>query len=604
MAKDYRHYRIAQSFLTIIFSGLFCITGCDRTTHVSPAPPTRDKLGYNEMMSPELLDKGPIQNHYFMPLGSLKKAKHAFSGTLTIPESVMHTDPEKIDPSTIIGKQTSLFPGVTIEFFTYKDFLVPVVRDVIETEGSESFWQILVSPGRVWSEAGDSGFSRASFPFALTNTFENETYNGIATFLYNGYEVSFMRYQVVQQLSPYLVKSWFVAWGHYQVQYTPGTVKGHSKLAKEFAHELKNRTPMRCFSELTEKYGLELLDNIDGSIDPKLILTSGFIIDNVIYAKPCNTPYGVYPYPYEMSHGVWSVTKTMVGLMSMLRMSQKYGDDVFDLKITDYLDVTAEHDGWDNVTFGNALSMATGIGSGSNNTNPNNILDGYLADKKEYDGWYLAPSVKEKLYYIFKNPNHPWGPGVHARYRDRDIFVLSAALDSLLKYKEGPDANLWHMMTEEVYKPIGIYHMPSNLTKEPDGRPGVPHMGCGLYMTLDDIAKIVRLLHNGGRYNNEQLLSVAKLAQALYQTDKRGLPTGSSNKFGKQTYHMALWHAPYETDDGFSTSIPSMQGWGGISVTLMPNGITGFRVGNGGNGGLEMVDAANQLCPFNHKKRK
>jgi hypothetical protein len=32
---------------------------------------------------------------------------------------------------------------------------------------------------------------------------------------------------------------------------------------------------------------------------------------------------------------------------------------VFELKITDYVKVTAEHDGWDEVTFGDALNMAT-----------------------------------------------------------------------------------------------------------------------------------------------------------------------------------------------------------------------------------------------------
>jgi hypothetical protein len=62
---------------------------------------------------------------------------------------------------------------------------------------------------------------------------------------------------------------------------------------------------------------------------------------------------------------------------------------------------------------------------------------------------------------------------------------------------------------------------------------------------------------------------------------------------------MGLWHEPYMTNEGYSISIPSMRGWGGISVILMPNGITGFRIGNGGDGGLEMIDAANRLRPFN-----
>ena len=44
----------------------------------------------------------------------------------------------------------------------------------------------------------------------------------------------------------------------------------------------------------------------------------------------------------------------------MLRLAQKYGDGVFDLKIKDYVDIASNHDGWRNVTFGDTLTAKNG----------------------------------------------------------------------------------------------------------------------------------------------------------------------------------------------------------------------------------------------------
>ena len=589
-----------------LFIVLACslILWCGQLASMTFHEQERAKLGFDEMMASELDDTSPIMNHYFMPVGPSARAKHTFTGTLSIPESPMHTDPTVIKPKTILRMKTRLFPGVDIDFVTHEDYLVPTQRNIVRSVNGKSFWQILVGPGRTWSEPADHGFSRASFPFSLTSTIENETYNGIATFLFNENKVSHLRYQIVRQLTPYFIKTWFVATGHEKVTYTPGTIANPQSYQRAFKQELADRTPLRPWSELAAKYDARIMNKIDGSIKPDRVLTSGLVVDGVIYAKPCRTPYGDYPYLYEMQHGMWSVTKSMAGMVIALRMAQKYGDEIFDYKIKDYLKLTAQHKGWDKVTFGDALNMATGIGVGSNKTNPNHITDGYLSDTKNYDAWYVAPSNKEKLKYVFKNPNFPWGPGVHVRYRDRDAYTHSAAQHSLLKRRQGPDSDdLWGMMLKEVYNPIGIHHLTHNQTVEANNKPGVPHSGWGLYMILDDIAKVSKLLHGGGIHKGKQILSPSKLAEALYQTEKRGLPTGAASPYGVNTYHMSLWHKAYGTDNGKVISVPEMHGWGGIVVILLPNGITGFRIGNGGYNTFDLYEAANQIRPLADSKK-
>jgi len=574
-----------------------CISCHQEPVHV------RQALTFQELMFVETGMASTMPNKYFIPAGDAGQALHAFSGFLVIPAANMTTVPSEIAPAMINGKATQLLPAVSIGFFSTDGHLVPVVRDLLNHSDPGNFWQMQVDPGRVWSEPGDNGMSRASFPFILTGDVEGDTWNGIATFLYDERGVSALHYQVVQHSAPYFITTPFIAAGFVDVEYETRSFADRSELVQSFQQELADRTPMRSWSDLALIVGVDTLSGFDAGTTIETIITSGLVIDDVIYTRPFNTAAGEFPYPYGMRFGVWSMSKSMLGMVSMLRLAQKYGAEVFDYRISDYLEVTALHNGWDEVTFGDALNMATGIGAGSNMISPNHIHDGYLSgDQQEYDAWYLALSVSEKLDYVFQNSDHHWGPGEHARYRDRDTFTLSAAMDSLLKRREGPDASVWTMMLEEVYRPIGIHRMSTKFTTEKDGQPGVLFLGWALYVTVDDISKISRLLLDSGSHNGKQLLHAGKLAEALYQTEVRGLPTGNSNAHGPGSYHMSIWHQSYASDSAAKVSIPGFRGWGGMTVDLIPNGIIAYRLKNGGNEGLGMVEVANKIKPIEQVK--
>ena len=77
------------------------------------------------------------------------------------------------------------------------------------------------------------------------------------------------------------------------------------------------------------------------------------------------------------------------------------------------------------------------------------------------------------------------------------------------------------------------------------------------------------------------------------------MPTGAHNEFGPKTYHLSLWHEPYTDAQGNSYSTPKLLGWGGVVLQVMPNGMIGFRIGNGGAPEMEnMVRIADQIRPF------
>ena len=381
--------------------------------------------------------------------------------------------------------------------------------------------------------------------------------------------------------------------------YTPGPLPNEDMLRDQFVAELKQQTPIRPWSELPKsaKATTALLERFDGDAIPEDISANGLIVDGTIYLRGCNTRYGPYPYCREMRHGVFSVTKSLGAAVALLRLAQKYGDEVFDLKIKDYVPVTAGHDGWERVTFGDALNMATGIGDLAPEREPNNPLAD--ENKPKMFKWERARTAKEKLDVSFSYGKYSWGPGEVLRYNSTQTFVLAAAMDSFLKRRAGPNAHLWDMVVSEVFQPIGISYAPMLHTVEADGGRGIPLLAVGLYPTIDDIAKLTTLLQNGGRYQDRQLLSAAKLAEALDKSSAVGLPIGEKNRFGDVRYHLSFWSVPYRTDDGCFFQIPYMAGYGGNLVVLLPNGLSAFRFADGFNFDVEaMILAGESLRPF------
>jgi hypothetical protein len=550
-----------------------------------PTPPTlgtRDRLTAAEFQTAEAVGTGLLHNAYFMSVGQTAPALHPFQGRVTVQASSMARG-----RYGCTGLAETL-PGFTVAFFTHGEHLVPVMRDILEPPG------IILSPGRVWSEPGDGGLSRASFPFVLTSEYTNETHHGLATFLYDDTRVSALRFQVVQENA---AGAQYDGWGQAPMTYTPGPTAHDEVVRAQFTAALQQQTPIQPWSALPVAVGAPALEGFDGDTAPGDLNASGLIIDGVIYLRGCETRAGPYPYCRQIRHGVQSVTKSLGAAVALLRLAQTYGDQVFDLKITDYVTVTAAHAGWERVTFGDAVHMATGIGDLAPQREPNQPF----ADENtpQIVQWHTARTAKNKLDISFAAGKYPWGPGEVLRYNRTHTFVLATAMDSFLKRQAGAHAQLWDMVMAEVLRPLGIVHAPMMHTQEAEGQRGIPLLSIGLYPTIDDVAKLTTLLQQGGQHQGQQLLSATKLAEALYQTDARGLPSGHTNRFGEGRYHLSFWSVPYRTATGCFFQIPYMLGAGGNLVVLLPNGISAFRFADGNEFNVDtMVLAGEALRPF------
>jgi hypothetical protein len=506
-------------------------------------------------------------------------ARHAFSGTLAITGFRMESRPAAIHDGLLLGKDPQRFPSVALEFVSDGDELLPAVRDIVVTQDASSYWDLIVDPGRVWSTPADAGLSRAAFPFVLMNRVEGESHNGVARFLFDDTRVTQLELEVVQQTAPFYLHGTFMARGTTEAKYTPHALPARAEILAARAVERAARLPVSDWTAFGARFpGVDTAALQAGTDDPGTV-TRALLADGTLHTSGCRAANGDFPFCAAMRHGVWSVTKSMVPALALLRLAQRYGPEVYEQKIADHLPAARANPAWAAVRFIDAANMATGIGLGTTVTTPNRLEDGYLDDAAAYDRWYRAPTLQEKLAITFAEPAYPWGPGKVARYRDEDPLVLAAAMDAFLKQRAGPRADLWTMLYQEVFRPLGIVHLPQARTLPGADGVTMPLASYGLYTTVNDLARVAQLLQEGGRWRGEALLWEDGVARYVDHRRTTGFPTGETGEAGETLYGHYFWNLPFRDGD-CRANIPQMVGWGGIVVALLPNGMTAIRIGH------------------------
>jgi hypothetical protein len=130
-----------------------------------------------------------------------------------------------------------------------------------------------------------------------------------------------------------------------------------------------------------------------------------------------------------------------------------------------------------------------------------------------------------------------------------------------------------------VYAPAGIHHAIKFHTIETDNSLQVPLSDAGLLLSMDNIARLGKLIIDTGRIGDEQILHADMLDEMFNPCRARGLPTGIQVEDGEVHYHAGIWYLPYRSQHGELFWIPTMRGYGGQTIQALPNGITTFRFG-------------------------
>ncbi len=551
----------------------------------------RTQLTYDELFSSTAPDR-LIDNQAFLPEPNAGPPRHELQLELKLAETPFVSDQPVLSAKRFNGKRADLFPAVSFAITSEGDTLIPVDRDLIRASSGESYWDVTLSPGKVWSEPGDQGMSRALIPFQLSNVLENDSHHGLAVFLYDDVRTSALRFQISVQTKTFVIPTTFDAWGVIPFDAYP-LDSGTCTMAKAaYSQEANDQLPIRPWNELPGDVPPELMNALQTGIGHDTEIVSGLVIGDEIFATDCATRSGPYPLPRAMKFGIWSATKTAFGAVACMHLARITGEDPRQASITDLIEQTHGLDRWAGITVGDCLNMASGIGTAAPHRDATNIMSDYILDEVQieddplnqeswdhYFNWFLAPSQAEKNAAALACQAYPWAPGEVVRYRDQDLYLAGAAMDAWYKQRHGPHARLWHMVRDDVYAPARIHNAVKFETLETDPDQIVPLTDAGLLLTMDNIARLGQLIHNGGKAGTHQLLDESMLAEVFDTRRAKGLPTGMYTADGEIGYHFATWHMPYVSKRGEKLLLPTMLGYGGQIIQILPNGMTAFRFG-------------------------
>ncbi len=545
----------------------------------------------------------PADNGAYLPTENALAAP-PFEGTLHLAGAMLTTDtPALAGPFRLAGDPRR-FPAVALAFTSSGDALVPVQTGLHRQPDAASYWDVMVGSGCIWREEADGGWNRAAFPLHLSNAHENESHHLVATFLWRDGKMSDLVVQKITQTQPDHLPDVFGLWGRVPARLETGAVSGAAAARARHEADAAEALPVRAIGELSGRVDPALIAALGEGFGAATEIVSGLVVDGVIYATSMQVAHGAAPFPRAMRFGLWSATKAAFGTTALLRLAVHLGPQVARTRIADALEIGADHDGWASVTIKDCLNMASGIGTAGQEAEPFDIYADNLTEPENaqaqgdgpdsyraYQAWYAAESCNDKLARAFACPSYPWGPGEVARYRDQDLFMAGVAMDALWKRHAGPDADLFEMVAREVYEPIGIRGADVARTKETDGRPGLPLTAFGLFLGLDDIARLGTLIAGGGIHKGERLLCPRLLADATDGDAAKGLPTGTTTTDGEVTYRLAYWQLPYRARSGRLVRVPSMRGYGGNIIQPLWNGITCFRLAHDPADQQERYDA-------------
>jgi hypothetical protein len=478
----------------------------------------------------------------------------------------------------------------SFEFVQDGSYLIPAHQGLAYT-GSQA-WNYIVGPGQAWTESDDSGYTRASFPFALIDRNNNAVHNGEMTFLFSNSKspnISNVRYQITQETCEW---ERFNLWGKIAATYTPYSVANDATIKSNNEAEVANRLPVKPLSALTTDFpnsGVVPANMISAYQSQQDIATYGLFINGVIYSSGCPTRYGEYAYCGEMRLPTFSVTKSMLNGVAMLRLGQLYGPTVYSQLIRNYVPQYTAGGDWSNVTFDDTIELATG----------NYLSAVSMSDENtpQATAFFDAEDYTPKINDAFTAFPSQVPPGTVFVYHSSDAFIVNQAMNAYLQQQQGNSADIFNMVRNDVFAPIHIsqgfdtYRTDNSATGRAEGY-------SGLYVIQDDIAKISKLLNNdGGMAGGNQLLDPVRLQETLQRTAAPfGIPESTTgppvdmyfNGFhaDQMTYSCSFW-------------VPNMAGSGGIIVALFPNGSTFYLVSDNNEWDwTHALSESNKLVPM------
>ncbi|MGD9599705.1 MAG: serine hydrolase [Steroidobacteraceae bacterium] len=567
-----------QALVIVAVASLACVAappGAARAaTPAAGAPEATRALSRERLLSGTRLPE-PVSMAEFAPPATAAPPRHAFNGRLVLSRTAQRGDMRVLrdDYRTTLDTPGSVrhLPSFDFEFVTSGDALIPVARG--PQRSRHALWEYVLEPGRLWSEAGDGGMTRASLPFALMERNANCVHNGVLTFLFDDTgRASNAVYEIASETCPYLkVDLWGVVASHYR----PGPVAARDTVVGQYAREVAARLPTRPISALAHDFPGARPRHFGSSAEVAAgdLTAFGFVIDGIHYTGGCDTRHGIYPFCDVLDMPSYSLAKSLVAGLGTMHLSRRFPRLLAE-RIADYVPSCRGAGSWQDVTFGNALDMATGH------------YDSPVYDEDEKSAamlqFFVAADHEAKIRFACRQFPLRAPPGTRWVYHTIDTYILGTALSAFWRRQQGEDADFYRdVLVRSLWEPLSPSPVlaTTRRTRDPAAQ---PFTGYGLLLHRDDIARVGALLVSPEpRLDGTPLFDPAQFARAMQRNpDDRGL-TAIDAHF---RYANGFWAHDVSPYLGCTqpTWVPYMAGFGGITVLLIPNGTVYYYVSDGG----------------------
>jgi hypothetical protein len=450
-------------------------------------------------------------------------------------------------------------PPFDFEFIQTGSHIFPLQRGSIAS--THANWEYVLSPGRVWNENGDNGYTRAAIPFALQQRNANCAHNGVLSFLFkNDGSVSKVAYQIASETCLYFKVD---LWGLLPATYNQYLITNATALKSAYQTEVANRIPVRPLSSIgTYHAGVDAAKlAAPNGTDANHISLVGFYADGYHYVGGCTTRYGTYPYCEALVVPSYSAAKSAFAGVAMMRLEKKY-PGARNAFISSWVSNCASSGNWNDVTLNNVLDMATGNYSSTT----------YMADEgaTHTNNLFNVDAHANKISYSCTQYSRQATPGSQWVYHTSDTYIAGTMMNAYLKNAEGSTKDVFNdLIVADLWTPLNLSPT-ARYTRRTYDTTAQPFTGWGLIWLRDDIAKIGRFLAiDDGMIGGVAQLDTAQLNATLQRTpgDRGVVPL--TNYY----YNNGLWALNAQSNLGCSnaTWIPFMSGFGGITVLLLPN---------------------------------
>ena len=459
-------------------------------------------------------------------------------------------------------------PAFAVDLVSDGQDLIPAQRGPQQGEHPE--WEWIFQPGRIWDGGDGDGWMRAALPVALQERNANCIHSGLMSFLYR--EDGAVSQAVLQMGAETCAYLQFDLLARLPVSFEAGETDNAGTVRPAWRAERAARLPRAPLAELAQAYPQVDLTEIGSALEvsPENMTAFGFVADGRLYAGECATRQGPDPYCDVTPLPSYSLAKSMVGGIGLMRLEHLY-PGARQALIGDYVPQCAA-ERWGDVSFEQALDMVSG----------NYTSDAYDLDEASAATWdfLTVETHAEKLERACSMHPRQAEPGTTWVYHTTDTYLLGTAMQAYLRQQSGrDDADFYDELLVPIWRALSLSPLAMQTRRTRDAE-AQPFTGWGLTLQGDDMARIALFLQAGGVIEGEAWLDRDLLASALQQNpDDRGLPAIEDSL----RYRAGFWayNAGNYLGCDHDVWIPTMSGYGGISVTLIPNGHVYFYASDG-----------------------